>query len=281
MRILPLPNALALMTALLAAPMQRAWGADASRPSDIYSLSGRDYALVPVSLAIGIAGQLAYRGMTPADTGALDKQKDLWAMDRWAAGYHSHLADLSSDLAIYPLVCLPGLVSAWELAQGRQSWGGAIADAVVFTEAMSLSSGLDLWVRSLQVHPRPLVYDRKVPASERLSPEASGSFYSGHSNAAFLSAVYFAYSWTLRNPGSDKQGWVWAGSLGAASIVAGLRIGAGKHYLSDVLVGAAAGSFFGFAFPWLHRHGGEGGGMPAVGVGMAGPRPYPMLAWTF
>lgn len=269
---------LCLYLILLSAALQRASAVPGPGP---YRLSYADYGIAPFALAVGIGGQFAYRGMTPTDTGALDRRKDLWAMDRWAAGNHSHLADLGSNLAIYPLVCLPGVVSAWELAQGRQSWGGAVADAVVFSEAMAFSSGLDLWVRSLQVHPRPLVYDRKVAADERLSPEASGSFYSGHANAAFLSAVYFAYSWSLRNPDSDHQVWVWAGSLGAASVVAGLRIGAGKHYLSDVLVGAAAGSFFGFAFPYMHRRAGEGGGGPAIGLGMVGSKPYPMVAWTF
>jgi membrane-associated phospholipid phosphatase len=245
-----------------------------------YVLGVQDYALVPLAAAFGIAGRIRYQGMTPVDTAMLDKQKDLWGMDRWAAGTHSRKAGLASDLAIYPLLALPMAVTVWESAQGRQTWDGAVADAVIYAEAMILSSGLDLVVRSLQIHARPLVYDSRLPADERLTGEASGSFYSGHSNGAFLSATYFSYTYSLRNPGSKAQPWIWAGTLGAASAIAGLRIAAGKHFLSDVLVGAAAGAGFGLLFPWLHRRE-RGGVTPEVGIGASGRQAYPVFSWRF
>lgn len=245
-----------------------------------YELGTQDYAWIPLAMAAGIGGLIRYQGMEPADTASLDRQKDLWAMDRWAAGLHSRKAALASDLAIYPLVTLPVAYTLLESAQGRQSWNGALADAVVYGEAAMLSSGIDLMVRSLRIHARPLVYSREVPAKERLSGEASGSFYSGHSNGAFLAATYFAYTYGLRNPDSELKPWIWAGTLGAASVVAGLRIAAGKHYLSDVLVGAAAGAGFGLLFPWLHRRE-RGGASPEVGVQSMGRQVYPVLSWRF
>jgi membrane-associated phospholipid phosphatase len=242
-------------------------------------LGRQDAFWIPASLGLGLYGQLRYRDMEPADTAALDRRKDLWAFDRWAAGMRSPAADLASNAAIAPLLALPMAVTAWESWNGRQAWGGAVSDAVVYGEALTFSSGLDLWVRSLRVHPRPLVYDESAPAKDRLSGEASGSFYSGHANAAFLSAVYFAYTWSQRHPGDEDNAWVWAGALGAATTVAGLRVAAGKHFLSDVAVGAAAGSAFGFLFPWLHKRGEETGGK-GLGV-MLGPEAYPVLVLTF
>jgi membrane-associated phospholipid phosphatase len=120
---------------------------------------------------------------------------------------------------------------------------------------------------------------RDVPADERLSGEASGSFYSGHANGAFLSAVYFSYTYSLRHPDSGIKGWLWAGSLGAASVVGGLRIAAGKHYLSDVVVGAAAGSFFGWVFPYMHKRDRKAG--MRLGMAIGGSTPYPVVAWEF
>jgi membrane-associated phospholipid phosphatase len=216
--------------------------------------------------------------MQPVDTAAFDRTRDLWAMDRWVAGQRSSAAAIGSDLLIYPLVAVPFAVAGLELASGREGWSGALAEGVAYAEALVLSSGLDLWVRSLRLHPRPLVYDRSAPASDRLSAEASGSFYSGHANASFLAATYFSYTWSLRHPGDESNPWVWMGSLTAAAGVAGLRIAAGKHYLSDVLVGAATGTGFGLLFPWMHRRPKEDG--KGLGIEL-GPMAYPVITWRF
>lgn len=46
---------------------------------------------------------------------------------------------------------------------------------------------------------------------------------------------------------------VWGAGLATASSVAILRVAAGKHYPSDVVMGAAMGSFIGWLVPMLHR----------------------------
>jgi membrane-associated phospholipid phosphatase len=262
----------------LASPGQSQPGFQGS--SGVLALGKQDYFWISAAILAAIPAQIRYSDMAPADTGSLDRRKDLWVMDRWAAGRYSPKAGLASDLLILPLAALPVAATAWDSYRGRQTWGGAFADAVVYGEAMALSSSLDLLVRSLRVHPRPLVYGKDAPAKERLSGEASGSFYSGHANAAFLSAVYFSCTYSLRHPDSDHQGLIWAGSMGAATLVAGLRVAAGKHYLSDVLTGAAAGSLFGWAFPYLHR---KGGAANSTGLGMQlnGAGIYPVLTWNF
>jgi len=91
-----------------------------------------------------------------------------------------------------------------------------------------------------------------VPQKERLKDEASSSFYSGHASAAFLTAVYTSYVFQVRQPHSKWKKWIWAGTLSTAGLIAGLRVLAGKHYLSDVIAGAGIGSAFGFAIPWIH-----------------------------
>lgn len=245
----------------------------------ILSLGYQDAFWISAGVLTAIPAQIRYQDMPPADTGSLDRQNDLWLMDRWAAGLHSPKAGMASDLVIYALIGLPMAATAWDSHQGRQTWSAAFSEAVVYAEALVISSSLDLLVRSTQVHPRPLVYGRNVPADERLSGEASGSFYSGHANGAFLSAVFFSYTHSLRNPDSEYKGWIWAGSLGAASTVAGLRIAAGKHFLSDVLVGAAAGSFFGWAFPRMHLR--PGAGVPRADIRIDGDGCRPVLTWTF
>jgi membrane-associated phospholipid phosphatase len=63
-------------------------------------------------------------------------------------------------------------------------------------------------------------------------------------------------------------------------VVSGLRVAAGKHYLSDVAVGAAAGSFFGWVFPYMHRQDRKAGGI-RMGMAIGGSTPYPVVAWEF
>jgi membrane-associated phospholipid phosphatase len=216
--------------------------------------------------------------MHPVDTADLDRNRDLWVFDRWDAGVRSRLADLGSSALLAPLLAAPVAAAAWQGYRGREAWNGVLADVVVFAEAQTLSAGLDLAVRSSRLHPRPLVYDRDAPPSDRLAGEASGSFYSGHASAAFLSATYFAYTWSLRHPGEAENAWIWAGALSAASGVAALRVAAGKHYLSDVVAGGAVGAALGLLFPWLHLSPEARAGK--VGIGL-GPDAVPTLSWRF
>ncbi len=246
----------------------------------IVELGKQDYYWIPAVVVTAIPAQIRYSDMPITDTAALDKGHDLWAFDRWAAGMYSSKYALASDAFLVPLLALPIAATAWDSRQGRQTWGAAVSEGVVYGEALALSSSLDLLVRSMRLHPRPLVYNTDAPDKERLTGEASGSFYSGHANAAFLSAVYFSYTYSLRHPDSPAQGWIWAGSLAAASLEAGLRVAAGKHYLSDVAVGAAVGSLFGWGLPYLHRRG-PGTDRLGLAVGIGRDGAYPVLTLKF
>lgn len=263
--------------ALAIAAPSPARAADAAPPGP-YELGKADWAWVPVGLGIGAYGEYRYQQMHPVDTADLDRNRDLWFFDRWDAGVRSRLADLGSTALVAPMLVAPMAATAWESLHGRQDWNGAIADAVIYSEAQLAGMGLDLWVRSLRIHPRPLVYDRTAPASDRLKGEASGSFYSNHASTAFMSATYFAYSWSLRHPGEPENPWIWTGALTAAGGVAALRVVAGKHYLSDVVVGGAVGAGLGILFPWLHRRPEWKAGR--IGFGL-GPDAMPTLSWKF
>jgi membrane-associated phospholipid phosphatase len=242
-------------------------------------LGWQDAAWISGGLAIQIPAQIRYRNMHSADTGSLNRD-DLIYMDRWAAGTYSPTAGLASDILVLPFCALPVALTAFDAYTHHQGISPIVTDAVIFSEALAFSSALSLLVRSLQIHPRPLVYGKDVPADKRLSGEASGSFHSGHANAAFLAAVYLSYTYPLRHPEFQGQAWLWTGSLAIATTVASLRVAAGKHFPSDVIVGAAAGAFFGWVFPYLHRVPKRQGTtqlhlqQDQLGV-------HPMLVWTF
>jgi membrane-associated phospholipid phosphatase len=83
--------------------------------------------------------------------------------------------------------------------------------------------------------------------------DANVSFYSGHASNAFAIAVSLYRAHVIRGDGDAKK----LGVIGliSASATAYLRIAADKHYLSDVVVGAGAGSAIGWLIPALHTIG--------------------------
>ena len=80
--------------------------------------------------------------------------------------------------------------------------------------------------------------------------EDNVSFFSGHTTWGFASAVAAGSVASIR--GYRGAPAVWAGGLAFAAATGYLRIGADRHWLSDVLVGAAIGSAAGALIPRLH-----------------------------
>lgn len=244
-----------------------------------FHLGWQDAGWVAGGLLLQIPSQILFRNMSSADTSDLDRSK-LNSMDRWVAGTYSPAMALTSDIVVLPFCALPVALTALDAWRAKQGWAPVLTDGLIFAEAIAFSSSFSLIVRSLQIHPRPLVYGKDVPTHERLKGEASGSFYSGHTNAAFLAAVYLSYTYPLRHPEFRGQAWLWSGSLATAATVAGLRVAAGKHFPSDVLVGAAAGAFFGWLFPFLHLRS-DRTGAPAFNLQEDHLGIHPTLVWTF
>jgi membrane-associated phospholipid phosphatase len=265
----------ALMVMVLAAS---AHSSPSDSPRQELVLSWADAGWAAGGLLASAGGLWRYYDMPAADSADL-RRSDLLPFDRWAAGSYSTGASLASDAIVVSLCALPAALSGLEAWQGKTPWNTFTTDVVILGEAYTLSSALDIFVRSLRVHPRPFVYGTEAPLADRGAGEASGSFYSGHASAAFLAATYLSCTYPLRHPEFKGGAWLWAGSLGAAATVASLRVAAGKHFPSDVVVGAAAGAFFGWAFPKLHLRTREG----SLSLGLQ-PRVDavgPLASWRF
>ncbi len=99
---------------------------------------------------------------------------------------------------------------------------------------------------------RPFVFLAPELAAQRegpVHPEDNRSFYSGHASSAFYAMTFLnkRVRSTMRREMSlsDYHEWRWVPSVvtyGWASVVALSRIQAYRHYLSDVAVGAIAGT---------------------------------------
>jgi len=124
---------------------------------------------------------------------------------------------------------------------------------VVYGETLTANLALNSLAKVLFARPRPYLYGpgARDPSIDD-PPERYVSFYSGHSSTAFASAVAGSY---LFAEGAEDEGWrvaFWATEFTLAAATANLRIIAGKHYYSDVVVGALVGIGLGIGVPLLH-----------------------------
>ncbi len=127
--------------------------------------------------------------------------------------------------------------------------------ALGYAEALAVNELLTGTVKRLVGRPRPYTYDpdpRIRAYAEREGSDAYFSFWSGHASTSFTAAVAGAYLFALRSGDERARAALWGLELAVATATAGLRVRAGKHFYSDVIVGALVGSALGFGAVRLH-----------------------------
>ena len=178
---------------------------------------------------------------------ALSKE-DVPAFDRWIAGNYSKQADRISDYPFYTSFSIPLLMM---LTEEQKSHSGTIA--VLFVETMATTGALYTFSAGTINRSRPLTYNEEISSAERRSAKSQRSFFGGHT-AASASAFFFAAKvYTDLHPSSSIKPLVWTVAAVAPAWVAYLRQKAGKHFLSDNLVGYAIGAASGILIPELHK----------------------------
>src|ERR1019366_7766200 len=84
------------------------------------------------------------------------------------------------------------------------------------------------------------------------------SFYSNHTSTVFAAGISYARTYQLRHPNSPTTPWLYAGTVVVGGVIGSLRVFSGRHFPSDVLVGALVGSAIGWMVPTLHKADGLG-----------------------
>lgn len=178
------------------------------------------------------------------------RRSAILVIDRCAAKQWSLGANRASDWLVGLQIAAPASLT---LDGGGSRQPDRVA--MMYGETMLLTSGLTYLMKNAFDRTRPFVYndDPAIPAALKQERTARKSFPSGHTANAFASMVYLATVFEKTNPDSKHHDLVWAGCLTSAAITGALRIAAGRHFPSDVLIGAAVGSLVGWVVPRVHE----------------------------
>lgn len=228
---------------------------------------GRDLAISGGAAAVWLGTELAKPALAPArcrwcGVDALDVR----ARNALVLGYVDTAARTSDVLAFAVLPA--GVVAQAFLAAraGGDPAAEAWKDLLVVGEAVALTGALTQGVKLAAGRQRPYArYGDTLDGALAPEPDDDLSFWSGHTATAFALATAAGTVSFLR--GDGDRGWVLGVGLGLAATTGYLRIAADRHWLTDVLAGAAAGAAVGWAVPWLlHRPTGPGAGAAPAAV---------------
>ncbi|MCP3103219.1 phosphatase PAP2 family protein [Myxococcus sp. K15C18031901] len=256
----------------------------------------RDGIIAGSAAALWISSEALFKGdLAPVHCRWCDRAPDgsdrLNSVDRWGRGLAGS-TEASRNRAgtwsnIIGFGVLPAGVIGMQLAVGRASDSPHHyfpQDTAIILESALIATLANQTVKFIAGRERPFVH--VLPEDQKrltAHPDDNNlSFYSGHTSLAFSLVVSAGTVAALR--GYDHQAWIWAVGLPVATSVGLLRMGADKHYLTDVATGAVLGSAFGVAVPLLlhgrtdpgdkaarARRAGSGvRAMPVAGARMAG-----------
>src|SRR5205823_1177963 len=120
--------------------------------------AAQPYALRPeldLPLAAGLVGMKYNSGAmltkmreSPRDISALNRNQ-IPAYDRWAIGFYSPKLSAMSSVVAGSELLIPAAVNLWDTFHGYTPWQGMLVDAVILEEALTLSSALSDYSKSI------------------------------------------------------------------------------------------------------------------------------------
>lgn len=167
------------------------------------------------------------------------------AIDDRVRDNYSPRASIVSDTTLALSVVLPAAytLGTAEDAETRKE------NALLVGESVALTLAATSLTKVLVARPRPYTYSKDLRAMRKVETagrDAYRSFFSGHAAIAFAAA---SASGLLAN--DDNRALVLGSGAFLAASTANLRVRAGKHFYSDVVIGAAIGTAIGTLVPVL------------------------------
>ncbi len=233
-----------------------------------YELKRRDLLMLPLGLGMTMWGESLLDGtdpILPSEVATLRREDVNW-LDRTATYNWSDTwddrSDAFRDIVVWGGLALAGVEAANQLFRGEASNTATLVTMGV--EMTLFTMGATYMTKGLAGRKRPYMYNIDLSVEDRIElggdadGEASHSFFSGHTSAAFALAAFSSKVFTDIHGRSNWSHLMWGSSLTLAALTGYARVKAGVHYPTDVIAGAIVGSAIGYLVPTLHRKGREG-----------------------
>jgi membrane-associated phospholipid phosphatase len=228
----------------------------------------REAILTGAGSGLLVTGLLVSPDLRVVPPAGLDPAEISWSLDRRALGRLDVNAKEASDWTRNAAIAFP-LAMAILFGEPGHRWADFGARSAVYAEAFLFSLGVTALGKTTVARPRPYAYapEEQRPGDSDYDVSSDWTFASmpsGHAASAWTGAGLAMSDFLLSRPDAHwaqrmAVGFV-GGGLGGAT--GGLRVQAGMHFPSDVLIGSGVGFASGIAVPLLHR----------------GNRPLPSLA---
>ena len=124
---------------------------------------------------------------------------------------------------------------------------------LMMLQAALINNGITNIVKGTAKRRRPFTYNPLAPMEKKLEKNGRYSFFSGHASNSASYAFLTAKVFSDNNPGSKWNPYVWSAAITLPAVTSILRVKAGKHFPTDVVVGYAVGAAIGFLVPELHK----------------------------
>lgn len=197
------------------------------RTSSLASLAG-------AAVALAAAGSAAAQPITVPAPECTVNALDCVAIDNFSA-----TADATSDALFVTSIAAP---VALELGRGLDD--DSARRGIAYGSAVGSTALLALVTKLTVRRERPYTHnpDPDVQRFAKAAYDRDHSFFSGHTSIAFAAATSSGVLHNAVATGDRTRYGIWATSGALAAATGMLRVRSGRHYPTDVLVGAAVGT---------------------------------------
>jgi membrane-associated phospholipid phosphatase len=194
-----------------------------------------------------------------ANNPALCDAATVSSVDRYALSQDSSVADgwsyQTQNFSGIWAYAIPIGLQIGRIALQSQPVGLALSliaqDALMVTETIVYNGALNEAARVIVQRPRPFVYGD--PGYHGSDPHNYTSFYSGHTSFTASTSVALFFVMLARTSSAMALALIASGGFALVLSTGVLRILAGRHFFTDVLVGAIAGALVALVIAFLHR----------------------------
>jgi membrane-associated phospholipid phosphatase len=199
----------------------------------------------PITAAVGVLTLGLKFGFAGSKSTFVQTPEEPTGIDTWAPLHQNPSYGNVSNYFLYGSMAGGLLVPTLAGVKNGQWW----KHALLYAEALGISMSITEVVKFAVRRPRPYTHDQREGG---ISDDFS--FFSGH---AATTAVVLFFAARALDLTYDLPFWqrlsLYLGATGITTTVSILRVAAGKHYPTDVIVGATVGGSIGFLVPQLHR----------------------------